>query len=89
MPAPMSSLMLASAPTGEESWASFLASFRRTAAEQFDMLPVLAFVLLVVVMIVLNWKVAKRLARRAPTRRAVPREDDHEDRRDEGHSRAA
>ena len=83
MPAPISIPVLAAATSGADSWASFLDSFRRTAAEQIDLLPVVGFVLLVIVIVVLDWKVAKLLSRRAPKKRVAPRADHDE------HNRAA
>ena len=78
------------AETGADSWMEVVASFRRTAAEQIGMLPEVALVILVFIVVVLNWKLAKRLPRsmassRSRGRRVSPPADAHDD----DHRRAA
>lgn len=58
---------------GARSWADFVASFRRTAAEQLDMLPMVGFAALLIVVAVLNWKIAKWLSKRSASKRPVAR----------------
>ncbi len=59
----LDSNLIASTADGASSWAEFLSSFRETAADQLEMLPAVGFGLIVFVMIVLNWKIAKRLSK--------------------------
>ncbi|MEQ8769416.1 MAG: hypothetical protein RIB60_02785 [Phycisphaerales bacterium] len=79
----MSNVLIAKTQDGASSWAAFVESFRETAAAQMDLLPVVGFVLLVIVVVVLDWKIAKRFVRRAS-----PKKPQEPARRD-GRKRAA
>ncbi|MEZ6317542.1 MAG: hypothetical protein R3B49_02130 [Phycisphaerales bacterium] len=62
--------MLAS--SGRVSWSQFVRSFRESTAAQLDMLPSIGVGVLVLILVWINWRVAKRLSasmgqgRRAP-----------------------
>lgn len=52
----------AATPSGRVSWREFVESFRQTAAAQLDMLPAIGIGASVLVLLWVNWRVAKRLS---------------------------
>jgi len=64
------------ATSGRVSWTEFVRSFRQTAAAQLDMMPAIGVGVLVLILVWINWRVAKRLSASIERSRTHPKPAD-------------